>query len=48
MAVVVLLGAGASFGSVGVKPYSPPLGNGLFNDLVERGGVASTLPQYIK
>lgn len=48
MAVVVLLGAGASFGSVGVEPYAPPLGNGLFNDLVERGGVASTLPQYIK
>ena len=48
MAVIVLLGAGASFGSVGVEPYAPPLGNGLFNDLVERGGVASTLPQYIK
>ena len=48
MAVVVLLGAGASFGSVGVEPYAPPLGNDLFNDLVKRGGVAATLPEYIK
>lgn len=48
MAVVVLLGAGASFGSVGVEPYTPPLGNGLFSDLVKRNGVAATLPDYIK
>ena len=48
MAVVVLLGAGASFGSVGVRPYPPPLGNGLFTDLVDINGVAATLPDNIK
>lgn len=48
MAVVVLLGAGASFGSIGVEPYVPPLGNGLFADLVNRGGVAATLPDDLK
>jgi hypothetical protein len=48
MAVVMLLGAGSSFGSVGVTPHVPPLGNGLFTDLVQRGGVASLLPDYIK
>lgn len=48
MATIVLLGAGASFGSVGVEPYAPPLGNGLFTNLVKRGGVAATLPEDIK
>lgn len=48
VAVVLLLGAGASFGSVGVKPYAPPLGNDLFTNLAKRNGIASTLPKYIK
>jgi hypothetical protein len=48
VAVIILLGAGASFGSVGVEPYVPPLGNGLFTNLVKRGGVAATLPENIK
>lgn len=48
MAVIVLLGAGASFGSVEVEPYPPPLGNGLFHELVKRGGVAASLPNYIQ
>ena len=42
MAVIVLLGAGASFGSVGVKPCPPPLGNNLFDALVDMGGVAQS------
>lgn len=48
MAVVLLLGAGASFGSVGVNPYPPPLGNKLFSELVKRNGVAASLPIHIK
>ncbi|MGY4013763.1 hypothetical protein [Aeromonas molluscorum] len=48
MAVVLLLGAGASYGSIGVQPYPPPLGKGLFRDLVARGGVASRLPDKLK
>lgn len=48
MAIVLLLGAGASFGSLGVKPYPPPLGNKLFPELVKRNGVAATLPHHIK
>lgn len=48
MAVVVLLGAGASFGSIGVDPYPPPLGKKLFSDLVKKNGAAAALPDYIK
>lgn len=48
MAFILLLGAGASFGSIGAIPYVPPLGNRLFTDLVREGGVASTLPKDIK
>jgi hypothetical protein len=46
--VIVLFGAGASFGSVGVEPYPPPLGNGLFQELAKRGGVAASLPNHIQ
>lgn len=48
MTVIVLLGAGASFGSIGVEPYPPPLGNRLFSDLVKKNGAAAALPDYIK
>lgn len=48
MAIVVLLGAGASFGSLGVEPYAPPLGNGLFPELVKKNGVAASIPEHIK
>ncbi|MFA0540227.1 MULTISPECIES: hypothetical protein [Vibrio] len=48
MAIVVLLGAGASFGSLGVEPYEPPLGNGLFPELVKKNGVAAAIPEHIK
>lgn len=48
MGYMVLLGAGASFGSGDVIPYPPPLGNKLFEKLDEKGGIASTLPQYLK
>lgn len=48
MATILLLGAGASYGSVGALPHVPPLGNGLFSDLVKRGGAAASLPADIK
>lgn len=48
VSTVILLGAGASFGSGGVEPYPPPLGNGLFSKLVKLGGVAKSLPDEIK
>jgi hypothetical protein len=51
MASVVLFGAGASFGSVDVLPYVPPLGNGargLFARLDAAGGVASTFSEELK
>jgi hypothetical protein len=48
VATILLLGAGASYGSVGASPHVPPLGNGLFTDLVKRGGVAASLPTNIK
>lgn len=48
MAVIVLLGAGASFGSKNALPHTPPLGNKLFDDLVARGGIAARLPEYIQ
>ena len=49
MATLILLGAGASFGS---EPYNdaltPPLGKDLFAKLVARGGVASRIPDDLK
>ncbi|MDO6406248.1 hypothetical protein [Pantoea phytobeneficialis] len=48
MGYMVLLGAGASFGSGDVTPYPPPLGNRLFEKLDGKGGVASKLPQDLK
>jgi len=48
MTMIVLMGAGASHGSVGVEPYKPPLGNELFNNLLKRGGIAENVPAHIK
>ncbi|AGQ92443.1 hypothetical protein M634_13240 [Vibrio parahaemolyticus O1:Kuk str. FDA_R31] len=48
MAVIILLGAGASFGSGGVEPYAPPLGNELFGELEKLGGEAAAIPSNIK
>lgn len=48
MEYIVLLGAGASYGSGNVSPYPPPLGNQLFQKLDELGGVASGLPEALK
>ncbi|WP_330149750.1 hypothetical protein [Shewanella xiamenensis] len=48
MSTIILLGAGASFGSKEVEPSLPPLGPDLFDGLVEQGGIAATLPNRIK
>lgn len=48
MDTVVLLGAGASYGSLDVRPYPPPLGNHLFDALDALGGAASRIPDEIK
>jgi len=51
MAAVLLLGAGASFGSGDVQPHRPPLGNGpdgLFARLETTGGQAASLPSELK
>ena len=48
MAKIVLLGAGASFGSSDVTPHPPPLGGALFNELLSNGGEAASLPEEIK
>lgn len=51
MASVILLGAGASFGSGDVSPCAPPLGNGtdgLFARLVAAGGEAAHLPDDLR
>jgi hypothetical protein len=48
MTRVVLLGAGASFGSVDASPSVPPLGDGLFDALASRKGVAASLPEELK
>ena len=51
MVSVVLLGAGASYGSGDVSPHTPPLGNGvdgLFARLDAVGGVAAHLPDSLK
>lgn len=48
MSTIILLGAGASFGSEGVTPYPPPLGNKLFSELEKLEGIAKSLPDDIK
>lgn len=48
MASVVLIGAGASFGSEESAHQTPPLGNSLFDRLEERGGIAASIPSDIK
>lgn len=51
MVALVLLGAGASFGSKDVVPYPPPLGNGnagLFARLEERSPLAASLPSDLR
>lgn len=48
MTRVVLLGAGASSGSVDVSPSVPPLGDRLFDALASRGGLAAGLPDDSK
>ncbi|MFM0726581.1 hypothetical protein PQQ53_23220 [Paraburkholderia strydomiana] len=48
MVRVVLLGAGASFGSEDATPHTPPLGGGLFGALEASGGVAASLPDDLK
>lgn len=51
MPALILLGAGASFGSGDVQPCCPPLGNGpdgLFARLEAAGGQAASLPDDLK
>lgn len=48
MVSLVLLGAGASYGSIDASPHTPPLGDDLFNQLETAGGIASTIPDDIK
>lgn len=51
MPALILLGAGASFGSGDVQPCCPPLGNGpdgLFARLEAAGGQAAILPADLK
>ncbi|MDD2810632.1 hypothetical protein [Rhodoferax sp.] len=51
MTALILLGAGASFGSGDVQPCCPPLGNGpdgLFARLDAAGGQAASLPADLK
>nr|WP_314493222.1 hypothetical protein [uncultured Pseudomonas sp.] len=45
---LVLLGAGASYGSEPAGQPTPPLGTGLFDQLAARPGIASKLPKPIK
>lgn len=45
---LVVLGAGASFGSEVCKTHVPPLGDQLFKRLEERPGIASGLPSDLK
>lgn len=48
MANIILLGAGASFGSGDVSPYPPPLGGMLFEKLESLGKTAARLPEETK
>jgi hypothetical protein len=45
---LILIGAGASYGSGPTEPCAPPLGNTLFNELEKRGGISVTIPDEIK
>ncbi|HBS0737338.1 TPA: hypothetical protein MAA64_002498 [Klebsiella pneumoniae] len=45
---IILLGAGASYGSGDTIPYPPPLGPHLFKNLEGLGGISSTLPVELK
>ncbi|NBI45434.1 hypothetical protein [Burkholderia sp. ISTR5] len=45
---VVLLGAGASYGSGDVHPHPPPLGAALFPALEAVGGVFAEMPERLK
>jgi hypothetical protein len=47
MSVVILLGAGASYGSGPCDPHRPPLGKDLFAKLQQRRGAFSRLPQAV-
>ncbi|MFJ2446769.1 hypothetical protein [Pseudomonas sp. NPDC087626] len=46
--MLVLLGAGASFGSEPLRVSTPPLGNDLFSRLFDLGGVASKVSPELK
>jgi hypothetical protein len=48
MDAVVLMGAGASFGSIGVLPTIPPLGDKLFDALARIPGVTDSIPIEIQ
>lgn len=48
MTRVILLGAGASYGSIDVSPSVPPLGSSLFDALASRDTQAATLPDDLK
>ena len=48
MSIVILMGAGASFGSGDTTPDVPPLGKDLFPQLENAGGIAAELPEDIK
>lgn len=48
MTRIILLGAGASFGSIDAIPHTPPLGDKLFAALEARNGQAATLPAALK
>lgn len=48
MVSIVLVGAGASFGSEDVHPTTPPLGNQLFDKLEQAGGIAARIPTTMK
>lgn len=43
MSTLFLFGAGASKGSLDCRPYPPPLGCQLFDELRNEGGIASTI-----
>ena len=48
MSTVILLGAGASHGSIDCYPSVPPLGNGVFAALRRLGGVAASVEPAIR
>jgi hypothetical protein len=47
MSVVMMLGAGASYGSGACYPHAPPLGRELFARLKSAGGMASTVGESL-